>query len=161
MKSIIIVFLLTFGLLFDQKVDFWGQTLTNLLIWLFFWWLFRSSGRDEQVGLVVCVLFATAGEVFFSLVWGLYEYRLLNVPLFVPPGHALLFTLGVLLSAKIPSWLVWVVPALAGPYVFVAVFYGFDTLGGFLFVIFLICLVFGRARKLNATMFVLSLFLEI
>lgn len=161
MKSIIIIILLSIGLLFDQKVDFWGQTLTNLFIWLFFWWLFRNGERDEQIGLILCVLFATAGEVFFSLVWGLYEYRLFNVPLFVPPGHALLFTLGLLLSPKTPNWLVWVVPAIAAPYVFIAVYYGFDTMGGILFVIFLTCLVFGRAKKLYATMFVLSLILEI
>jgi len=161
MKSIIIITLLTIGLLIDQKIEFWGQTITNISIWLFFWWLFKKGERAEQIGLVVCVLYATAGEVFLSLVWGLYEYRLYNVPLFVPPGHALLFTLGLLLTPKTPNWIVWAVPAIAAPYMIFAFFCGFDTMGGILFLIFLICLVFGKAKKLYATMFVLSLILEI
>ena len=33
---------------------------------------------------VVC--FATIGEVTGSLIWGVYRYRLHNLPLFVPPG---------------------------------------------------------------------------
>ena len=34
-----------------------------------------------------CIAIATAGELFLSLVWGLYTYRLENVPMFVPPGN--------------------------------------------------------------------------
>jgi hypothetical protein len=34
---------------------------------------------------------ATAGEVSFSLLIGMYEYRLQNIPLYVPPGHAILY----------------------------------------------------------------------
>jgi hypothetical protein len=161
MKSIIIIFLLTIGLLIDQKIDFWGQTITNIVVWLFFGWLFFNGNRLEKLSLVVCVLYATAGEVFLSLVWGLYEYRLYNVPLFVPPGHALLFTLGLLLTPKMPDWIIWGVPAIAAPYMIFAIVCGFDTMGGILFSTFLICLVFGKAKKLYATMFVLSLILEI
>lgn len=46
-----------------------------------------------QAGLIVAV--ATCGEVMASLVWGLYTYRLENVPLFVPPGHALVYLGGL------------------------------------------------------------------
>ena len=37
------------------------------------------------------VAIATGVELFLSLVWGLYQYRWGNVPLFVPPGHGLLY----------------------------------------------------------------------
>jgi hypothetical protein len=161
MKSIIIVFLLTIGLLIDQEIEFWGQTITNIFVWLFFLALLKSGNRTEQVSLILCVLYATSGEVFLSLVWGLYEYRLYNIPLFVPPGHALLFTLGLLLAPKAPNWIVWVVPALTAPYMIFAIYAGFDTMGGILFLTFLFCLIFGKAKKLYATMFVLSLILEI
>jgi hypothetical protein len=161
MKLVIIVLLLTVGLLIDQAIEFWGQTLANIFIWLFFLWLLKSGDRTEQVSLIICVLYATAGEIFFSLVWGLYEYRLYNVPLFVPPGHALLFTLGILSVPKVPNWIVWAVPALAAPYMIFAITSGFDTMGGILFLTFLTCMVFGKAKKLYATMFVLSLILEI
>ncbi|MDB4991435.1 MAG: hypothetical protein JWN04_6613, partial [Myxococcaceae bacterium] len=33
---------------------------------------------------------AAAGESLFSLVLGMYEYRLENIPLYVPPGHAVM-----------------------------------------------------------------------
>lgn len=37
------------------------------------------------------VFIATAGELLFSLVFGMYEYRLANVPVYVPPGHSILY----------------------------------------------------------------------
>lgn len=161
MKSIIIVLLLILGLFIDQTIEFWGQTITNVLIWLFFLWLLKSGNQTERVSLILCVLYATAGEIFLSLVWGLYEYRLHNIPLFVPPGHALLFTLGLLLAPKLPDRIIWWVPILTAPYIIFAVVMGLDTIGGILFLTFLLCLIFGEAKKLYATMFILSLILEI
>jgi hypothetical protein len=160
-KSIIIVFLIISGLWLDQSIEFWGQTLVNLFIWSFFLVLLKTSSRNEQWSLVVCLGYATGGEVFLSLIWGLYEYRLHNLPLFVPPGHALLFTLGIMLAPRLPAWIIWLVPSLMAPYALFAVIGGFDTIGGFLFLIFLLCLIFGSAKKLYATMFILSLSLEI
>jgi hypothetical protein len=149
------------GLLFDQKVEFWGQTLTNLAMWvLLLYWLRRASAA-EQTGLVACVVYATLGEIFLSLIWGLYEYRLNNIPLFVPPGHALLFMLGAILAARARDWIVWFTPLAATPFVCLLLFSGTGTLDALLFAIFLLCLVFGRAKRLYAVMFVLSLAMEI
>jgi hypothetical protein len=160
-KSIIIVFLIIVGLWLDQSIKVWGQTLVNLFIWSFFLGLLKTSSRDERWSLVVCLGYATGGELFLSLIWGLYEYRLHNLPLFVPPGHALLFTLGLTLAPRLPGWIIWLVPSLMAPYALFAFIAGFDTTGGFLFLIFLLCLIFGTAKKLYATMFILSLSLEI
>ncbi|MHB8507157.1 MAG: hypothetical protein ACYDGR_00720 [Candidatus Dormibacteria bacterium] len=41
------------------------------------------------------MVLATALEIFASLVWGEYRYRLGNVPLFVPFGHGLVCVFGV------------------------------------------------------------------
>ncbi|BAP57845.1 hypothetical protein THII_3548 [Thioploca ingrica] len=160
-QSIVIVILLIVGLFIDQKMAWWGQSLTNLIIWIVLLAFLRTVTPAMQVSLVLCLGYATAGEMFLSLVWGLYEYRLHNVPLFVPPGHALLFTLGLLSAQKIPGWIVWYVPLVFTPYMIFAVVTGVDTLGGILFVTFIICLVLGQARQLYATMFILSLLLEI
>lgn len=46
--------------------------------------------------LVVCI--ATCGEVVASVVWGLYDYRLDNLPSFVPPGHGLVYLGGLALA---------------------------------------------------------------
>jgi len=160
-KCGLIVAVIASGLLIDQTLPFWGQTLTNIGVWaLFLYWL-RRADSHERIGLTVCVVFATLGEIFLSLVWGLYEYRLGNMPLFVPPGHALLFTLGVLLAARARAWIVWFVPAAAAPFVFAFAFFDMDSFGALLFALFIVCLRFGRAPRLYAVMFVLALAMEI
>jgi len=54
--------------------------------------------RAQAVGVV---LFATIGEVTGSLVWGVYHYRLHNLPLFIPPAHGLVYLSGVALSRSL------------------------------------------------------------
>ena len=59
---------------------------------LFLWYFARSS--EVRAGQIVCcILVATAGEVVLSLGWGLYSYRHAIIPLYVPPGHGLFYTL--------------------------------------------------------------------
>ena len=48
---------------------------------------------------VVC--FATIGEVTGSLLWGVYRYRLHNLPLFVPPAHGLVYLTGIAIAAAL------------------------------------------------------------
>ena len=54
--------------------------------------------RAQAVGVVV---FATIGEVTGSLVWGVYHYRLHNLPLFIPPAHGLVYLSGIALSRSL------------------------------------------------------------
>ena len=160
-RALAIVAVIAGGLAFDQGVEFWGQSLTNVGLWaLLLFWL-RRAAPEDQLALGVCVLYATLGEIFLSLVWGLYEYRLANVPLFVPPGHALLFMLGRILAGRAREWIVWFVPLAAAPFVFLLAWSGLGTLDGLLFAMFLLCMLSGRAPRLYAVMFVLSLAMEI
>jgi len=48
---------------------------------------------------LVVVAVATVGEVVGSIVWGLYTYRLENLPAFVPPAHGLVYLGGIALGA--------------------------------------------------------------
>jgi hypothetical protein len=57
--------------------------------------LSRRVGAVQQAQLWLCVLVATGFEAFGSLVWGGYTYRLHNIPLYVPPGHALVYLFGI------------------------------------------------------------------
>jgi hypothetical protein len=50
--------------------------------------------RAQALGVVV---FATIGEVTGSLVWGVYHYRLHNLPLFIPPAHGIVYLSGLAL----------------------------------------------------------------
>jgi hypothetical protein len=48
-----------------------------------------------MVGVATCV------EVWSSIIWGIYRYRFGNLPLFVPPGHGLVY-LFALRAARTP-----------------------------------------------------------
>ncbi len=159
--SILIILTITIGLYFDVTYLAWGQPATNVWVWsLFGWMLYRSDGED-RVSLILCLIFATLGEVFLSLMWGLYEYRLDGIPLFVLPGHCLLYTLGVLAAKRMPHAIVYLVPALAAPYICFACLSGQDTESLLWFTVFLVCLRYGPAKRLYATMFVFALAMEI
>lgn len=161
LRAVIIGAVIAGGLVLDQRLEFWGQLLTNLGVWgLFLYWL-RHAPPDDQVALVACVVYAALGEIVLSLVWGLYEYRLGNIPLFVPPGHALLFMLGSMLAARVNDWIKWVIPLAAAPFICLALVTGTGTLDALLFVLLLLCILFGRASRLYAVMFVLALAMEI
>jgi hypothetical protein len=61
--------------------------------------------RAQALGVVV---FATIGEVTGSLVWGVYHYRLHNLPLFIPPAHGIVYLSGfALVMWARPRTLVW------------------------------------------------------
>jgi len=59
------------------------------------------------------VLFATIGEVTGSILWGVYRYRLHNLPLFVPPAHGLVYLTGVAVAGAVGSRARWIVVAAA------------------------------------------------
>ena len=72
------------------------QTLTQqhalgLLTFTFLFVATRFSPPTERREVWLMVAIATCVELFLSLVWGLYQYRWGNVPLFVPAGHGLLY----------------------------------------------------------------------
>lgn len=149
------------GLALDQAGGFWGQAVTSVVVWAVFLHCLSRAEPEEQFALTACVVYATLGEIFLALVWGLYDYRLGNIPLFVPPGHALLFVLGRELARQLSPRMVAIVPIAAAPFVLWLAASGADTLGVPLFAIFVACLIFGSAKRFYAAMFVLALALEL
>ena len=159
--NLVIVATIAGGLLVDQLWVLHGQLAVNAAAWLVFAALWQQRPAHERPALFACLAFATAGEVFLSLVWGLYDYRLGNIPLFVPPGHVLLFFLGVQIAARLPERSEWWIAAAAMPLVAAFALNGRDTLGPLLYALFLACLWLSPSRRLYATMFVLSLAMEL
>jgi len=155
-----IVATIVLGLLVDQA---WvhGQLAVDVAAWLACAWLWKRSDPATRFSLAACLAIATAGEAFLSLAWGLYRYRLGNLPLFVPPGHVLLFFLGTQVAARLPDRAPAAVALAALPCVALLAASGRDTLGPFLLALFLACLWLSRSRRLYATMFVLSLAMEL
>jgi hypothetical protein len=59
---------------------------------------FPAIQRAQALGVV---LFATIGEVTGAVIWGVYHYRLHNLPMFIPPAHGIVYLTGLSLSAAL------------------------------------------------------------
>ncbi len=156
-----IVAVIAGGLALDRALGWPGQILAILWTFAVFAWLFRIAAAEERRVLVLCTLIAGFGEVVLSLVWGLYDYQFHNVPLFVPPGHALLMTLGLVVARRVTMSAVWLVSVGAALWAIYAWIAGFDRFGVALFGVYVICIATSGARALYATMFVLALVMEL
>lgn len=157
----LVVTALLLGLVVDQYGGLTGQLAASLWIWAVFFRLLSTSPREWRLPFYACLVWSTAGEIFLSLVWGLYTYRLENIPFFVPPGHVLVLWLGLLAASRVPKWLVAAVPAVAAAYALAAWWYRFDTLSILLTAMFLLCMFRREGQALYAVMFVLALLLEL
>lgn len=162
-QALIIAILMTIGLYLDAQFLLWGQIGISLFFWGLLLLIYQQVAQAERFMLMTCLVLATLGEMFCSLVWGLYDYRFYNIPHYVPPGHVLLFLIGTVLALKLPHWLSYAVPLLVLPYIVAGFWLGFDEFGLVLFLMFIACWFNGTAaeRRLLSTMFMLSLTLEI
>ncbi|HEX7582027.1 MAG TPA: hypothetical protein VF321_02975 [Gaiellaceae bacterium] len=87
----------------DTQVSLGVQLALGVVTWLVLLaaiWPLAAIVRAQVIGVV---LFATVAEVTGSLIWGVYRYRLHNLPLFIPPAHGLVYLSGVALAAVIPA----------------------------------------------------------
>ncbi len=73
----------------------WVQRGLGLLTFLVLWLVTRRLPEDRRRQVWLCVVVATGFEVLGSQVWGVYRYRLGNIPLYVPPGHGLVYWFGL------------------------------------------------------------------
>ena len=82
----------------DTQVTLHEQLALGALTWIVLVLFARPLPleRRAQVAVVICA--ATLAEVTGSIVWGVYTYRLHNLPTFVPPAHGLVFMAGLALS---------------------------------------------------------------
>ena len=95
----------------DTQVSLGVQLGLGVVTWLVLVaaiWPLATIVRAQVIGVV---LFATVAEVTGSLIWGVYRYRLHNLPLFIPPAHGLVYLSGVALAAVIPARLLVAVAA--------------------------------------------------
>lgn len=86
------------GLLADRYVGHGGQLRLGVLTALILGGLLLLHPAQVRLQTLAVVGIATVGEVIGSLIWGLYGYRLENLPAFVPPGHGLVYLAGLSLA---------------------------------------------------------------
>jgi len=78
------------------------QYLVDVLTWLLLAAVFAAATAVERRQLVAVVAIATCLEILFSIVWGMYRYRYGNLPLYVPPGHGLIYLVAIRVAALRP-----------------------------------------------------------
>jgi hypothetical protein len=87
------------GLWLDGQVGGTGQLALGVLTASVLAGLLSLQPSTVRLQALAVVGIATLGEVVGSLIWGLYGYRLENLPAFVPPGHGLVYLGGLALAA--------------------------------------------------------------
>jgi hypothetical protein len=78
-------------LLVDRSVDVPGQLVLGALTWLVLAGVLAVVSPLRRAQALVVVAVATCAEVTGSIIWGVYTYRLENLPSFVPPAHGLVY----------------------------------------------------------------------
>ena len=95
----------------DTQVGLHGQLALGALTWLVLLAACVPLDVRRRAQVAGVVAFATVGEVTGSLVWGVYRYRLHNLPLFIPPAHGLVFIAGCALAGAVRERIVVVLAA--------------------------------------------------
>jgi hypothetical protein len=132
----------------------------------------RGLDRETRAAALVCVPVATVFEIFGSLIWGGYHYRLGNIPLYVPPGHALVYVFGITAAALpvarrhpvrvrqavLAVASIW---AVAGLTVFPLTGHRLDVMGALLLPLLAWCILRSRRGTMFAAIWVATATLEI
>jgi len=87
----------------DHFASYPEQLALGVLTWCVLFGALRLAPLERRAQALGVVCFATIGEVTGSLIWGVYHYRLHNLPLFVPPAHGLVYLTGLSLATSARS----------------------------------------------------------
>ena len=90
----------------DRYVELPGQLLLGAVTWVALVCALKAASWELRAQTLVVVVVATCGEIVGSIVWGLYTYRLENLPSFVPPAHGLVYLGGFALARSLGPRLV-------------------------------------------------------
>ena len=146
----------------------WLQRGLGVVTWLVLAAALTRVSPTVRMQTAVVVAFATVIEFVFSPTLHVYTYRFDNVPMYVPPGHGLVylsaFALGHagFVQRRLRSWTI-VVLVTGGAWAGYGVFLADrpDALGGFWFVCLALFLAFGPSRPVYVGAFVVVSYLEI
>jgi len=163
----VILYFVALGLA-DREVSLSGQLGLGFVTWAVLLAALWPLGLERQLQTLLVVGVATCMEVIGSILWGVYTYRLHNLPLFVPPGHGLVYLAGISLSRAgfvraQPRVFVGAVAACAAAWGLagLTVLPRFDVGGAIGVSVFLFFLFRGRAPLIYGGVFFVVLFLEI
>jgi hypothetical protein len=150
----------------DTQVDLHGQLMLGALTWIALVLAARTLPVERRCQVAVVICAATVAEVTGSIIWGVYTYRLHNLPTFVPPAHGLVFIAGLSLSQAVrghtrPLVLVAATVATAWGIAGLTVLPGTDAAGALGVPLLLAFLWRSRARAAYAGVFLVVAALEL
>ena len=87
----------------DTQVDARLQLALGAATWVALWLACRPVSASLRAQTLIVVVVATCAEVIGSIVWGVYTYRLENLPSFVPPAHGLVYLAGAAVAGAASS----------------------------------------------------------
>ncbi len=162
-------FCVALSLVIDAHANLVIQNLLGVIAWIFLIGLLVGENKEIRIQVVIAVAFATAGEHFASVYMGGYTYRFENVPLYVPPGHGMVYLTAVALARsgfflryarKIAifvvivcgTWSLWGISGISEQG---------DQVGAILFCVFLIYLFKGRSPMVYLAAFFITTWLEL
>jgi hypothetical protein len=152
----------------DTQVDAREQLLLGLSAWIAFAVALRGVSPALRAQALVVVPVATGAEIVGSVIWGVYTYRLENLPSFVPPCHGLVYLAGAAIAGAASNkvsrgWLVRVALAavLAWGVAGVTVLERTDAAGAAGALLLVVFLVRGRAPAVYAGVFLVVAWLEL
>jgi hypothetical protein len=152
----------------DTQVDARAQLGLGLAAWIALALALRGVPPLLRAQALVVVVVATCAEVVGSIIWGVYTYRLENLPSFVPPCHGLVYLAGVSLAAAasnrlLQGWLVRValVGAIGWGIAGVTVLPRTDVGGAIGAALLAVYLIRGRAPEIYAGVFLVVAWLEL
>ncbi|CAA6825927.1 MAG: Unknown protein [uncultured Sulfurovum sp.] len=67
------------------------QWITNILVFITFIWIYTQVSKQIKQLMFYGLIVALGGELLFALVFGMYTYRLENLPIYVPFGHTIIY----------------------------------------------------------------------
>jgi hypothetical protein len=79
----------------DHFANYPEQLALGVLTWAVLIAAAAGLSTIHKAQVIGVVIFATVGELTGSIIWGVYRYRLHNLPLFVPPAHGLVVLAGI------------------------------------------------------------------
>ncbi|MCK5728312.1 MAG: hypothetical protein KAH08_03735 [Methylococcales bacterium] len=159
----------TIALTYDGSAPLEHQKVLAVIAWGILLPMLWGESQLIRMQVLVAMAFATLGENFASLYMEGYIYRFKNIPMYIPAGHGIVYLTAVALGrsglfqryARQISILVifiggiWAVRGVS-PFVERP-----DTIGLFLFIIFLSCLYKGRSPMVYLGAFFITSWLEL
>jgi len=170
-RRIGLLFLFVLALYFDgigfAAIYPHAQTVTNIFMLIAFFLLYKRSVKRTRELMIYAVIIGFAGEYLFSIVLDMYTYRLSNLPLYIPFGHAAVYARTYTFSKasiikkhqnKIVKLLTLVISIFTLFYLIV-----FNDIFGFIMTIFVFLILINRPkdRLFFLTMYVVVAVLEI